>query len=279
MKSIKDILEKHNTLLNSSQPTVVETGTFSSEPVGKKVSCLLCEDRGIVFDSDRGRPCQCMKQKELLNKFKLAGISQEMTNQTFSSFSLNYYSKLLVDDKNRSYYEAAHNALNGAKEFVDAYSSGNFANGLMLTGTYGSGKTFLACAIANALMKLDVQVLFLVVPDLLDELRATYSRRDKQDATEQDLLDMARSVPVLILDDLGAHNYTDWTSNRIFSIVNYRMNYKLPTIITTNLGIDKLGEYLGERTSSRLLQMCRIFRLFVEEDIRLVKYKVREGKK
>jgi DNA replication protein DnaC len=138
----------------------------------------------------------------------------------------------------------------------------------------GSGKTFLAASIANALLAKEYKVLFLVVPDLLDELRASISGRNE--ASESDLLDIARTVPILILDDLGAHNYTEWSRNRIYSILNYRMNEQLPTIITTNLDFDEIEQYLGERTCSRLLQMCRIFRLTAPQDIRRQKYVQRE---
>ena len=124
-------------------------------------------------------------------------------------------------------------------------------------------------------MEAQLQVLFLVVPDLLDELRATY----KSEINEMDLLDSARTIPFLILDDLGAHNYTDWTRNRIYSIINYRMNELLPTIITSNLSLDEMEDYIGLRTTSRIIQSSRIFRLTVEKDIRHQMYYERELKK
>jgi len=90
-------------------------------------------------------------------------------------------------------------------------------------------------------------------------------------------MDSARRVHVLILDDLGAHNYTEWTRNKLYSIINYRLNNNLPTVITTNLDLAELEEYLGERTTSRIIQMCRIFRLMVETDIRIVKRREKES--
>jgi DNA replication protein DnaC len=273
MQAIKDILAKYNRSTqgeNSTLPSIV-----TDKPSYK---CDLCQDKGIVLVGDCARPCQCMKQKELFKKFKHARMSDQLLQQSFAKFKLDYYSKLLADPvKNISYYENAQKALAGAKRFVEEYlESGNSA-GLMFVGSVGCGKTFLACAIANALLEQDKQVLFLVVPDLLDELRATYARKDN-DTTEQDLLDTARTVPVLVLDDLGAHNYTDWTINRIYTIINYRLNHRLPTIITTNLDIRQLNEFLGERTCSRLLEMCRGFELYVERDIRMLKYKERENR-
>ncbi len=268
MQSVKDILAKYN-----NQPGPGPTPPAGSEP---SVTCTLCQDRGIILEGDMARPCQCMQQKAMRNKFKHAGISAEMLQQTFDNFRFDYYSPLLADQaRNRSYLEHAQRALQAAREFVNEYAAQGQAPGLMFMGSVGSGKTFLACAVANALTEQDKQVLFLVVPDLLDELRATFGKKYPEN-TEQDLLDAARTVPVLILDDLGAHNYTEWTKNRIFSIINYRMNHSLPTVITTNLDINELDTYLGERTTSRLLQMCRAFRLFVAQDIRMLKYQERE---
>jgi len=57
------------------------------------------------------------------------------------------------------------------------------------------------------------------------------------------------------------------------------MNEQLPTIITTNLDFNDIEAYLGERTCSRILQICRIFRLTTHQDIRMQKYVKREKNK
>src|SRR5690606_27907594 len=112
---------------------------------------------------------------------------------------------------------------------------------------------FLACAIANYVLSKGKPVLFTVVPDLLDQIKATYDRSPLVDSDELAILEGARTVDLLILDDLGAHNYTQWTVNKIYSILNYRVNHQLPVVITTNLSLDELDIYLGERTTSRIL--------------------------
>jgi DNA replication protein DnaC len=110
------------------------------------------------------------------------------------------------------------------------------------------------------------------VPDFLDELRATYHKGGEEtDINEISLLNGARQVEVLILDDLGAHNYTPWTCNKLYSLLNYRMNYHLPVIITTNLDLLEIEKFLGKRTTSRILQMCNVYRLTVHKDIRYQK--------
>lgn len=151
---------------------------------------------------------------------------------------------------------------------MERVKAGPTAEGLLFTGRVGTGKTFLACCIANALLEAGVQVLFLVVPDYLDRIRSTYDL-ERPEYTELDLTEAAKWAPVLIMDDLGAHHYTEWGRQKLYSLVNHRLNHQLPLVVTTNVSLEDLEEYLGERTTSRLFQMCRPYRLLTDVDIRI----------
>lgn len=239
----------------------------------EKVSdnCPLCNGRGIIImDADRAAPCKCMLTRKAGAKFKNARMSREMQNCNFNRFSAKYYSKNLKDTvSGKTYYDNAAAAFSAAQKFIRDVQEDPQTDGLVFMGPVGSGKTLLAGAIANALLENGKEVLFVVVPDLLDQIRATYDRGNEY--TEQDLMDSAREVGVLVLDDLGAHNYTEWVRNKLYSIINYRLNHMLPTVITTNLDLAQLEEYLGERTTSRIVQMCKVYRLVVETDIRIIR--------
>lgn len=252
----------------------------------KPVQCPLCQDRGLLLVESGAIPCRCTQEKQKIRQRLSAGLAPEMWNCRFEFFCLDFYSRQLsYPDKSLTYYEGARQALQSAQNFVKEFKKNGQATGLMLVGQVGSGKTFLAAAICNELIDAEMEVMFMVVPDFLDELRAWFSKSNKgfkenmaETLEKEPPMEKARRVPLLVLDDLGAHNYTDWTRNTIYSLLNYRMNYRLPLIITTNLSLQELDNYLGERTTSRIIQLCRPCRLMVDKDIRHLKHREREAR-
>lgn len=283
MRSVKDILSSQGIAskaldLKSSQ-TIALSNIISDNherdvpppSSSETYKCTTCQDRGIFLEGDIAYPCDCMKTRKRENQFRHARISRELMNCRFERFRFDYY---IAETEDPVHREGAKRAFDASKLFVEECLRNPHGLGIMFTGPVGSGKTFLAAAIANKLIESKFHVLFLIVPDLLDELRATF----KSEINELDLLDSARTIPILILDDLGAHNYTDWTRNRLYSIINYRINEQLPTVITSNLSLDEMEDYIGVRTTSRIIQSSRIFRLTVPNDIRHQIYQEREKK-
>jgi DNA replication protein DnaC len=116
---------------------------------------------------------------------------------------------------------------------------------LLLKGGFGCGKTHLAAAIANYCIEQGQPVLFITVPDLLDHLRATFSPTSA--AAYDERFDEVRTVPVLILDDLGTEAPTSWAQEKLFQILNYRYNARLPTVITTNHELEEIPLRLRSR--------------------------------
>jgi DNA replication protein DnaC len=125
---------------------------------------------------------------------------------------------------------------------------------LVLIGHYGTGKTHLAAAIANSCQERGQQAYFVVVPDLLDHLRATYSPDSR--VAYDELFEAIRGAPVLILDDLGAHSSTPWAQEKLYQLINHRYNSRLPTVITSNLDLDAIDPRLGSRMADQRLSIC-----------------------
>jgi DNA replication protein DnaC len=126
---------------------------------------------------------------------------------------------------------------------------------LVITGPYGSGKTHLAAAIANSLSDKGTPPLFIMVPDLLDHLRATFS--PSSNVSYDHRFDEIRTAALLILDDLGAQSTSPWAKEKLHQLFNYRYNAELPTVITM---ADEMLKAIDERLRVRLLddRICTI---------------------
>ena len=111
---------------------------------------------------------------------------------------------------------------------------------LLFTGSRGCGKTHLAVAVANEVLREGVQAFFAFVPALLDHLRRTYSP-DSTVAFDE-LFELVLNAPLLILDDLGAENSTPWAEEKLYQIVVHRWELGLHTVITSASGMRDLEE-------------------------------------
>ncbi|MBI4285680.1 MAG: ATP-binding protein [Chloroflexi bacterium] len=117
---------------------------------------------------------------------------------------------------------------------------------LVFQGGNGCGKTHLTAAIGNECLKAGGQVMFVEVPDFLDYLRSTFSPDSK--VTYDQLFEMVKKVPLLMLDDFGEQSATSWAQEKLYQVINYRYNNRLATVITTSYALDEVES----RVSSRL---------------------------
>jgi DNA replication protein DnaC len=131
------------------------------------------------------------------------------------------------------------------------------AGWLLLEGTYGCGKTHLAAAVGHARLEHGDLVLFITAPDLLDHLRSTYGPTSEMGYDE--MFDRIRGAQLLILDDLGAENPSQWAGEKLFQLLNYRYNHRLPTVITTNVDLDRIdGRIRSRLLDDEIIRQARI---------------------
>jgi len=134
---------------------------------------------------------------------------------------------------------------------------------LVLAGSSGAGKTHLAAAIANQILEHGDPALLVVVPDLLDHLRATFNPAAA--VSYDDLFEQVREAPVLVLDDLGSHSSTPWAEEKLFQLLNHRYHAQLPTVVTLDGTLEALDVRLRQRLTDPAL--AQVFVLEQHDDL------------
>jgi DNA replication protein DnaC len=138
------------------------------------------------------------------------------------------------------YRENLKEALRLAQEFAVSPDSW-----LVFQGDNGCGKTHLAAAIVNYRYQNKQPATFIVVPDFLDHLRSTFSPESR--ISYDRLFESVKNAPLLILDDFGKQTTTPWAQEKLYQVINYRYNARLPMVVTTNCSTDELDSPILSR--------------------------------
>ncbi len=229
---------------NASLPTVITTN-YQLEEITLRL-------RSRLVDPDLTRIISITAPD-----YRRAGIAQDQSDlstlhlhsdQTFDTFNLR------VDELTPDEIENLQRAYQVAHTFA-RHPEG----WLVFTGTYGVGKTHLAAAIANDRALRGFPALFVVVPDLLDHLRATFYPHSA--ATFDQRFEEVRRTALLVLDDLGTESATPWVREKLYQLFDYRYNARLPMVITTATPLEELDPRLVTRMLD--IRRCTRFAILV----------------
>ena len=191
-----------------------------------------CDGSGFLFDEERRRAAAVAGR--LPKRFREVGFDREPV--------------VSIERANPTVVREVRAYVRGIS---DRLAEGR---GIWFTGNVGTGKTTLAMLISKAAMEADRTVAIYSLPRLLAMLRDTYD--DASQYSLSDLIDRLCGVELLHVDDVGAEQTSPWVLEQLYTIVNTRYEDGRAMLLTTNLAEDALKAQIGERTVSRILEMC-----------------------
>ncbi len=216
--------------------------------------CNKCQDTGLVAPGIR---CSCSAQEIYSERWQLCGLTPEQQGQTFESFSLDWYKDKAKQKEN----------LKICYDFAEKLAEGNLAENLFIFGNVGTGKTHMCSAIAQYILSAGKSVVYLKSGNLLDVLRQQKLNASADEASLDKKIQAIRNADLLIIDDLGTENASDFVREQLLLIIDDRINKRLSWIISTNLAPNEIGAVYEDRLSDRILGLSKIIK-FEGESVR-----------
>ncbi|HSV31616.1 MAG TPA: ATP-binding protein [Atribacteraceae bacterium] len=206
-------------------------------------SCLTEEKEREIWERLEERR-RANRQAAVKVRYRESRMPPRFLRRTFESY-------LPADQRQQ---EALERCAEYAGNFLRWKNEENHS--LLLSGPSDRGKSHLAQAIANTLLAVGCSLIYENWVHLLSRFRRAFRDREGE-AEKQPLLD----CDCLVLDDLGVGGGETWVVTTLYEIIDHRLEWDRPTVITTNLAVAELGELYGGRVASRLGRGYRVVRV------------------
>lgn len=242
----------------SNQAAAQNSGIECPVCGGSGWELYLSNVEGYDTSLEFARRCtRCSGARRLQDR---TGVPPQFHDADLSKFKFDAYSRNM-----EKLEKLARNFFNKFQEW------GKVGKGLYIwSKTPGSGKTFLSCCLGKSIMmKYDLCMRFITIPDYLAAVGASYKR--EQGAADES--QMYRECDLLVFDDMGAQKNGDWQEQEVFHIVNERLNAGKVTIYTANMPPEELN--VNDRTIDRLMKSCVVIQM-PEESVRRKKAKAEQ---
>lgn len=256
-EQIEQLKEENLAMQEQLKKLLTENG-YPADYLDEIYTCGKCKDTGIA---ENGR-CSCFN--EVLKRVASSELSRNLPIglTCFESFNLKYYSDtpkaelsglspLKIMQKNYEYCKSY------ADNFIIPCES------ILMTGGTGLGKTHLSLSIAKEVIDKGYSVVYGSVPDIFRKIESAHFSKKSDDS---EVIFTVKECDLLVLDDLGAEFDSPFYVSVLYDIINTRLNFGRPTVVSTNLSPQEIQSKYNDRIASRLLSMKAMY--FYGNDIR-----------
>ena len=255
-----EVLKNRNLGLQRQRAELLGALGYPADYLMEKPACALCGDTGYQGEA----VCRCLRSYYAKEQQKELSRMLDLGSQSFETFSLEWYSPRLSPQTGLS---ARENMERNKDICVDyAYDFNEKSGNLLLTGEPGLGKTFLSACIARVVSERGYSVVYDTAVHIFERFETRKFSREEDDEAEDDVSRIL-NCDLLILDDLGTEMTTAFVQSALYQIVNTRLMQRRSTIISTNLGIQEIGQRYLQQVTSRIEGEYQIL-IFFGEDIR-----------
>ena len=241
-KDFKDYVDN----LDLSSDVLINYTASIEDAVKEKKACKDCPGLKNCPNTLKGRVYTALKDNNGLN-FSYIPCNKLIKEENTYAYKKNITCFDLPKEISEASFSKAYRDDNKRlpifkyfKEFMDSYLKDKKGKGLYLSGSFGSGKTYLVAALFNELAKKNISSALVYYPELLRSLKSSFG------SDYEEKFDFIKTVPLLLLDDIGAENTTSWSRDEVLGpILQYRMEEELPTFFTSNLTLSELEASLS----------------------------------
>ena len=235
--------------------TMAEPADMTCGVCGAADTLPGCESGNLPVEPGEKRYARCPRALTVERKRR--------TERRFEAAGVEPYYRHCTLDNYETLSRSGAAASGAVRDYLADYPARRAeGRGICLWGAVGVGKTHLAYAVVNALIKSGDDALALRGSRLLEMIRETFVRDEGKAAAARSRLDSVTSAPILLVDDIGKTPATDWVAEQIHELLSRRRRRMLPTLITTNYRPEgDLAARIGEASESRIHEMCEIHEL------------------
>jgi DNA replication protein DnaC len=252
------ILKDKITDLRMKKTELLVSHGYAQDYLSLKYHCTKCKDTGYIGTEK----CSCYKMKLVQVYYDNSDLKDLLRENNFDHFNIEFYSSRRIGEEPESPKKNMEKIVMKSMDFIRNFSSTD--ENLLFYGNSGTGKSFLSHCIAKELLDKGHFVVYRTAEDLIKNLRSV--RFENNITLEEHLLE----CDLLIIDDLGTEQISDFSKAELFSILNKRILKRKKMIVSTNYALKELLSIYSERITSRLLgnfNLCK----FYGEDIRVTK--------